>query len=230
MSHLLKAECYKLFHSRYVWGIGLLTFILSSLLLLDSRRTAPDLFLASLYNTPLLYFFVIVFAALYIGNDFGNRTLQLSIQAGHRRRAVVLSKVLAYQAGSMMILVTPLFLHGMTGLLFLHEPAGVIHRFTILTAATAIAAMCMLPFAFAFVIRETGKTLTISTVLFFCMIFLLNGEQAPSISQILPMGQLRLIALQHSSNLNIHFIAIDVGWIAVLYLSAYIWLIHSDLK
>ena len=63
MSNLLKAEFYKLFHSRYFWGIGLFNFLLSSILLLDSYGETANLFLASLYNIPLLYFLTIVFAA-----------------------------------------------------------------------------------------------------------------------------------------------------------------------
>lgn len=47
---------------------------------------------------------------------------------------------------------------------------------------------------FAFIFRDMGKTLTVSMVLFFVMIFLLNSESAQIISRIIPMGQLRLIA------------------------------------
>lgn len=53
-------------------------------------------------------------------------------------------------------------------------------------------AMCLLPFFFAFIFRDIGKSMAVPMVLFFLMVFLMNGDQAQLISQILPMGQLRL--------------------------------------
>lgn len=75
MSNLLKAEFYKLFHSWYFWGIGLFNLLLSSVLLLDSVGETSNLFFASIYNMPILYFLTIIFSALFVGNDFGGRTL-----------------------------------------------------------------------------------------------------------------------------------------------------------
>lgn len=37
MANLLRTEWYKLWHSWYFWGIGIFTFLLSSILLLDSK-------------------------------------------------------------------------------------------------------------------------------------------------------------------------------------------------
>ena len=61
MSNLLKAEFYKLFHSWYFWGIGLFNLLLSSVLLLDSVGETSNLFFASIYNMPILYFLTIIF-------------------------------------------------------------------------------------------------------------------------------------------------------------------------
>lgn len=44
--------------------------------------------------------------------------------------------------------------------------------------------LCALPMFFAFIFRDMGKTLTVSMVLFFVMIFLLNSESAQIISRI----------------------------------------------
>lgn len=63
MSNLLKAEFYKLFHSWYFWGIGLFNLLLSSVLLLDSVGETSNLFFASIYNMPILYFLTIIFSA-----------------------------------------------------------------------------------------------------------------------------------------------------------------------
>lgn len=53
MLNLLNAEFYKLFHSRYFWGIVAFNLFLSSVLLLDSIGETSSLFFASLYNVPI---------------------------------------------------------------------------------------------------------------------------------------------------------------------------------
>lgn len=56
MLNLLNTEFYKLFHSRYFWGIVTFNLFLSSVLLLDSIGETSSLFFASLYNVPILFF------------------------------------------------------------------------------------------------------------------------------------------------------------------------------
>lgn len=46
MLNLLNAEFYKLFHSRYFWGIVAFNLFLSSVLLLDSIGETSSLFFA----------------------------------------------------------------------------------------------------------------------------------------------------------------------------------------
>lgn len=111
MSNLLKAEFYKLFHSWYFWGIGLFNLLLSSVLLLDSVGETSNLFFASIYNMPILYFLTIIFSALFVGNDFGRRTLQSYINAGHRRGKILFAKLVVHQIACMVILSFPLLLH-----------------------------------------------------------------------------------------------------------------------
>ena len=93
MLNLLNTEFYKLFHSRYFWGIVAFNLFLSSVLLLDSIGETSSLFFASLYNVPILFFLAIVFSALFVGNDFGQRTLQSYIIAGHNRGQILLAKL-----------------------------------------------------------------------------------------------------------------------------------------
>ena len=198
MLNLLNAEFYKLFHSRYFWGIVAFNLFLSSVLLLDSIGETSSLFFASLYNVPILYFLAIVFSALFVGNDFGQRTLQSYINAGHNRGQILLAKLAAYQIACMTILALPLLVHGLIGGLCFKENFVSIsgNLYTVLLVVVSLFAMCLLPFFFAFLFRDIGKTLAVPMVLFFLMIFLMNGDQALSISRMLPMGQLRLIALQ----------------------------------
>ena len=101
---------------------------------------------------------------------------------------------------------------------------------TVLAVVVSLFAMCLLPFFFALLFRDIGKTLAVPMVLFFLMIFLMNGDQALFISRILPMGQLRLIALQQFTPSMVQFVFTDFLWIFILYFGAYLGFRHSDLK
>ena len=202
MSNLLKTELYKLFHSWYFWGIGIFNLLLSSILLLDSKELSSNLIMASLYNIPLLYFLIIVFIALFIGSDFSGRTLNTYITAGHKRSSIFRVKLIVSQIGCIIILIFPLF---------------------------AMITLCALPMFFSFIFRDMGKTLTVSMVLFFVMIFLLNSESAQIISRIIPMGQLRLISLQKVYSTNF-CLFVDFLWNFILYFIAGSAFLHTDLK
>lgn len=121
MSNLLKTELYKLFHSWYFWGIGIFNLLLSSILLLDSKERSSNLIMASLYNIPLLYFLSIVFIALFIGSDFSGRTLNTYITAGHKRSSIFRVKLIVSQIGCIIILVFPLFVHGIISQFYIGE-------------------------------------------------------------------------------------------------------------
>lgn len=232
MSNLLKTELYKLFHSRYFWGIGIFNLLLSSVLLLDSKGKTSNLFLASLYNTPLLYFLIIVFASLFVGNDFSGKTLHLYIMAGHKRNRVFLAKVIVYQIGCIIILALPLFIHELIRLFCTKETFIAIDGtlVTIVLTAFSMMAMCILPLFLAFIFRDIGRTLAVSMILFFLMIFFMNGNNAQNIMRILPMGQLRLISLQQLHSSDIYFIVTDILWNFVLCLGASIIFCRADLK
>ena len=166
MLNLLNAEFYKLFHSRYFWGIVAFNLFLSSVLLLDSIGETSSLFFASLYNVPILYFLAIVFSALFVGNDFGQRTLQSYINAGHNRGQILLAKLAAYQIACMTILALPLLVHGLIGGLCFKENFVSIsgNLYTVLLVVVSLFAMCLLPFFFAFLFRDIGKTLAVPMV------------------------------------------------------------------
>lgn len=168
MANLLRTEWYKLWHSWYFWGIGIFTF-LSSILLLDSKGKTSNLVMASLYNTPLLYFLIIVFIALFIGNDLGGRTLNAYLTAGHKRGYVFWAKVMVSQIGCILILTVPLLIHEIIGRFGMKERFPEISgTFTVaFQILFVVITMCALPVVLAFVFRDMGKTLAVSMVLFF---------------------------------------------------------------
>ena len=214
MANLLRTEWYKLWHSWYFWGIGIFTFLLSSILLLDSKGKTSNLVIA-----------------LFIGNDFGGRTLNAYLTAGHKRGYVFWAKVMVSQIGCILILTVPLLIHEIIGRFGMKERFPEISgTFTVaFQILFVVITMCALPVVLAFVFRDMGKTLAVSMVLFFLMIFLMNGQHAESLIRILPMGQLRLIALQKFDRTTVP-LSLDFLWMFILYYSAGRIFLHADLK
>ena len=159
------------------------------------------------------------------------RCNHISLQAITEDR-YYLQKLVAYQIACITILALPLLVHGLIGRLCFKESFVSVsgNLYTIFAVLVSLFAMCLLPFFFAFLFRDIGKTLAVPMVLFFLMIFLMNGDQALFISRILPMGQLRLIALQQFIPSMVQFVFTDFLWIFILYFGAYLGFRHSDLK
>ena len=131
----------------------------------------------------------------------------------------------------MIILVFPLFVHGIISQFYIGEKLfwnDSTYTMVLLTLFAMIT-LCALPMFFAFIFRDMGKTLTVSMVLFFVMIFLLNSESAQIISRIIPMGQLRLISLQKVYSTNF-CLFVDFLWNFILYFIAGSAFLHTDLK
>lgn len=230
MANLLRTEWYKLWHSWYFWGIGIFTFLLSSILLLDSKGKTSNLVMASLYNTPLLYFLIIVFIALFIGNDLGGRTLNAYLTAGHKRGYVFWAKVMVSQIGCILILTVPLLIHEIIGRFGMKERFPEISgTFTVAFQILFVVITMCLTGRSCFCFPAIWENTAVSMVLFFLMIFLVNGQHAESLIRILPMGQLRLIALQKFDRTTVP-LSLDFLWIFILYYSAGRIFLHADLK
>ena len=186
---------------------------------------------ATRHEMRLLYFLSIVFIALFIGSDFSGRTLNTYITAGHKRSSIFRVKLIVSQIGCIIILVFPLFVHGIISQFYIGEKLfwnDSTYTMVLLTLFAMIT-LCALPMFFAFIFRDMGKTLTVSMVLFFVMIFLLNSESAQIISRIIPMGQLRLISLQKVYSTNF-CLFVDFLWNFILYFISGSAFLHTDLK
>lgn len=232
MVDLLKTEYYKLFHSNGFWGMSVFSLMLGSVLLLDSHRMTSGLLNASLYNTPMLFFLTIIFATLFIGEDFYNKTLHLYVSAGHKRSRILFAKTVVYLTACAAILVLPLCVHGLLGTAmqghgsfsgksFLMEAAVIL---------VSVLSMCMLPLFCALFFKDIGKTLAVPMVLYFLMIYALNGEHSKVMSVVLPMGQMRLLSQNALPVSAAVMIGMDTLWILVLYLGALLVFCRCDLK
>lgn len=226
MSDLMKAGCYQLRHNRGFWAMTLISLTLSSVLLLDAH--GEDILHTSLYNTPLLSFLILVFTALFVGEDFEKRTLHTLVSAGHSRLKVLICKAAVCLAADTMILAGPLLLHGLISA-FMPAGAAAVDAGQAVAVLAAIWAMGALPLMAAFAFCDVGRTMAVSLLFYFLMIFTLNADQSGQAARILPMGQLRLISLGQKPG-SAALTAIDGVWTALLLAGAYGCFFHRDLS
>ena len=141
------------------------------------------------------------------------------------------AKVIVSQIGCIIILIFPLLMHGVISQFCMKEKFiwGDNGYTILLVTLLAMITMCTLPIFLAFIFRDMGRTLAISMVLFFVMIFFMNSEYAQTIIKILPMGQLRLISLQKFYSIDF-FLLVDFLWNVILYMVAGNVFLHTDLK
>lgn len=228
MINLLKAQYYKLLHKQSFWGLLVFSLGLGSVLLLDSRNTTADLLKGSLYNLPQLYFIPIIFTALYVGEDFENRTISCLVSAGQRRGSILFSTALSCLTAGTALYGLPLLFHYMAGVMLGQNPS--LPFDALLLTLAAILAMGMLPLLFVFLFRDTGKAFAVPMVIFFLMIFVLNSCYAPAAGILLPIGQLRLLSLDELTRPIWLLLGIDFFWIMLSYLIAYRCFCRTDLK
>lgn len=234
MSSLLRAEFYKLGKLKSFWGLIVSSWLLNSILMLDDGLPAnvSSFFDHSLHTTPLLYVLIMIFGALFIGADFDHRTIQNYIAAGHKRNFIMFSKIIVHLIGCISILFVPLLVSIVTGCILFGIPDSGFAPLLLKSLQTIwiICAMGMLPCLSAFLFKDTGRTLTIPLILYFIMLFLLNGEHYDLMAVLLPMGQLRLLSSNQFSGHSILAVLIDCVWIIGCFLWIYRNFSRTDLK
>ncbi|MBS7008398.1 ABC transporter permease [Anaerostipes sp.] len=234
MKQLLKSEFYKLGTQKSFWGLAIFSFLLSSILMLDGSVPSDSsaFFDHALYILPLLYVLIMIFGALFIGKDFDLRTIQIYISAGHKRGSILAAKSIVHLTGCAAILFAPLLFHTATGfILYGISDNGIIPILTKLVLAFIIICMMgLLPFLCAFLFKDIGKTLTVPLMLYFIMLFLLNGRHYRLMAVCFPMGQLRLLSLGQLSNLYVSAFLADCIWLIVCYTWAYRDFSRADLN
>lgn len=206
MSSLIKSEFYKLKKDKSYLLLLILTYIIGSILLLDYEKlNGYKTLFYSLYNAPILMIITSVFGALYLGKDFADRTIDLLICAGHRRRQIFFVKALFFILGSNLILLLQPILSTILNTLLngwghTSNPNEVIYLLKLFFVTSILnGAMCGITLIAAFLFKDIGKTLSIPAFIYFAMVFLLNSKKAIKIAYVIPLGQLRLILEKISS-------------------------------
>ncbi len=107
MINLFKSEFMKLYKSSSLKIIILLGIAMSLIfhLTVVTHVTGYNALVGSMQDTPLVMLLAGIFAGLFIGNDFSNRTIQSEISLGYTRFKVFLSKSIVFLIGSCIIIL-----------------------------------------------------------------------------------------------------------------------------
>lgn len=201
--NLFRTEVYKLFISKSFWLVFIMSTLFGITMTSDSHTfiTGYENIGVSFYYACLLMVFPILLGAISFGNDFGDRTINNGVCAGHSRFQIFICKVSAYFIGvNLVILFSPIvnvilniILHRYTAVYFMNE--GNILAKTIITTSLLGMAMSSVSIFIAFMFRDIGKTVGISVGIYFINISLLNSTNdiRTTIFRYLPLAQARLI-------------------------------------
>lgn len=210
MYNLLSGEFYKLKREKTFKIITLVCFCMAILLAIASAMegflsandseiiqlfTGLDALRESINNPGFMLFLGGVFAGLFIGKDFSNKTINHAISMGHSRLSIFISKLIVFLFATTAFMLTyvvmrvtiAIFISGWgeaftsTSLLYAIRILimGIIVNFT-------ISSLC---FMFAFIIRDSAKTITFSFGLVIVnallgSIYLMWGEKIYIMTQI----------------------------------------------
>ena len=97
---------------------------------------------------------------MFIGSDFSGRTLNTYITAGHKRSSIFRVKLIVSQIGCIIILVFPLFVHGIISQFYIGEKLFWNDSTYTMVLSNSVChdnTVCITD-VFAFIFRDMGKT------------------------------------------------------------------------
>lgn len=227
MPKLIKAESYKLFHSVYLWLIGLGFFLLNSSLIPDYLKRGFTWLDGSLYIGKFFFFMIAALAVIFLGSEFEQRVIQHYVTAGNSRNSIFWAKSIVFLLSGTAILEGTLLIHGLMGLIINGEPID--YKVMTLLLPSFIAE-CTVPLFLGFLFKDVPKTLAGGLIFFAITIATINTPSTVEKAIYLPYAQ-RLQPLEGTfyGNLTVNLV-IDIIWTAVFLAGAYAAFRHSDLK
>lgn len=201
--NLFKTEVYKLFSSKSFWIIFAIDTFLGVTTPLDGHGyiTQYENIGVSFYNVCLLMIFPILLVGLFFGNDFIERTINNEVCAGHSRLKIFICKVLACFIGvNIVLLVSPAINITVNNILNRYTSYNLIDNINVLVNTFIITSLLGMSISsisifIALIFRDVGKTVGISTGVYFLSVVLLNttNEIQTNSFKYLPLAQMRLI-------------------------------------
>lgn len=245
MSNLLKMERYQLSHNFFYWsgmiGIFLIGFFTAETYVPEvmgptggAASSLADIFNGMVYDSTFLLILMSSILALILGQEFSCRTVNLEVNAGHSRKAIFFSKVIAYLiAFNIMALVYPIagcireFSHfGFTngGCVFYQVIKAVLYSL-VLNSSTFLPAIWI-----CFSLRNAAKTIAVTAVVTFVLsLYLGYGMMLKLPVAFLPTYQIRE-AVTTGNLFQPKAILVGTVWIIVLMLFSWLSFRKCELK
>lgn len=245
MSNLLKMERYQLSHNSFYWcgivGVFFIGFLTADTYMseimgtVDGKATSlADIFNGMVYDSTFLLIIMSGILSLILGQEFAHRTIDMEISAGHSRKRIFASKIIAYLiAFNFMALIFPI--------------AGCIREFSrfgmedveivfcnifkasvysiLLNSATFLIAIFI-----CCCLRSSVKGIAITTIVTFVLsLYLGYGMMLEAPVSFLPIYQIRE-AVSTKGFFQLSAILIGIVWSSLLILLSWLKFRKCDLK
>lgn len=245
MGNLLKMERYQLSHNFFYWcgiiGIFLMGFLTADTYVSEvmgpsggKAASLADIFNGMVYDSTFLLIIISGILSLILGQEFSHRTIDLEISAGHSRKAIFASKVIAYLAAfHIMALIYPLagcirefFRFGIDdgGVIFYNVVKAVVYSCLLNSAVFLIAILvcCCL--------RSSVKAVAVTVVVTFVLsLYLGYGMMLELPVDFLPIYQIRM-AVSTDAFFQLTAVLNGVIWGSLLIVPAWIKFHQCDLQ
>lgn len=219
MKKLIKKDLYQIFHNKIIL-LSFLAIILmgifgakSYIIDIKNSHNAIGIFDAMVFDSTIIVILSTIIVSSLIGLEFKNRTVNNDIYSGNSRKEIFFSKILAYLiVYNILIIIYPLagFVKMIPSLGFgTSVLGGVLHILKVILYSlllnSAMYSFCIL---IAFIFRDIGKTLTLSTIYILSFSLLMAyGKPAglfdkAKILNYLPLIEIRYVVYDSLTKLN----------------------------
>lgn len=245
MSNLLKMERYQLSHNFFYWcgliGIFLIGFLTADTYVPEvmgpiggATTSLTDIFNGMVYDSTFLLIIISSILSLILGQEFSCRTVDLEVSAGHSRKTIFASKIIAYLvAFNIMALVYPVagcirefmrFGIADAGAFFYNVAKAVVYSF-LLNSATFLIAILI-----CYCLRSSVKAIAVTAIVTFVLsLYLGYGMMLKLPVAFLTTYQIRE-AVSTADFFQLAAILIGVAWIIILIFFSWISFRKCDLK
>jgi hypothetical protein len=218
MLKTLKAELYKLLHSRYIWVVAAAELAMTSVMIYDVQmRETVSGFQHAIRYMSYLAFFAGIIAGMTVGDDFDTRTYQHYLTGGRGRITFAASKLIICDLANLFVLGLPLLVYGVIDIYngSLHDFSKPFWQVGIATIFAIIALSSVMVFI-GFAVKNMGKTIIGSIVfVIFCLGFTGAGGAGFQIAsaKVIPVLQPLFIATDIFEYSVSVMILVDILWI-----------------
>lgn len=231
MLKIMRAECYKLFHSIYFPAIALIYLLLFTSNLFDSYRRTQNIFEASIRNIAFPYFLILAMGVCFFGSDFDTKTITAYISAGHKRSAIFLAKAAVFMPASVLITAGSIMVHVLGSIPFIGKTLtfGYVAS-NMLVIVPSLFAMSAVGVLIGFIFKNVGGTLGAGIGVQILVVAALNSKNSAFFMKYLPVGHSALIVLHKLEEPAMFYVSISLIWILVCLIGGYVFFVRADMK